>query len=109
MARFITRSLSLERDDEPPPTFPFLTHNVKELAFGANFHLARDATPPASCCPAGGVGAVYRGPAQACQTKKEPKILIFSGACGWPWGLPVIAANAPFPATIDRAPWLKNY
>ena len=62
---------------KPPPTFPFLKSQCQRAVSGTNFHHARDATPPARLCPAGGVGAVYRRPIGACQTEKNGKFVFF--------------------------------
>jgi hypothetical protein len=39
---------------EPPPTFPFLESQCQRAALSANFHSARDETPPARSGPTGG-------------------------------------------------------
>jgi hypothetical protein len=62
------------------PRSPSSNHNVKELPSSANFHLAREATPPARQCPAGGVGAVYRGSVSPCQTPNCSFIAFFVNA-----------------------------
>ena len=40
---------------EPPPTFPFLYHNVKERRRKTNNHLPSETTPTASTLPLKGV------------------------------------------------------
>lgn len=59
------------------PRSPSSNHNVKELLFGANFHLAREATPPARLGPAGGVGAVYMGVTLGRQPQKADLAKLF--------------------------------
>ena len=91
------QSFRFERDDKPPPTFPFLESQCQRAVSGTNFHHARDATPPARLCPAGGVGAVYRRPIGACQTEKNGKFVFFPRPVD---GL----GEAGFPGRIRRIP-----
>ena len=110
MARFSSSKLT-PRTWRPSrrPRSPSSNHNVKELVTGANFHHARDATPPASCCPAGGVGGVYRGPDRDCQTLKELKIRYFFRPCGWAWEGVWGAANRPGSATTASLPARRQH
>src|SRR6476620_9430206 len=62
---------------EPPPTFPFLESQCQRAISDVNYHHAREATPPARQCPAGGVGAVYRRGFLPCQTGNRAGFAFF--------------------------------
>ena len=59
------------------PRSPSSNHNVKEPISGANFHLAREATPPARAGLGGGVGGVYRRASKLCQMRNRLKFRFF--------------------------------
>ena len=63
---------------KPPPTFPFLESQCQRANSDVNFHHAREATPPARQCPAGGVGAVYRRVLLPCQTGNRAVFAFFT-------------------------------
>src|SRR5262245_48932011 len=77
---------------EPPPTFPFLESQCQRAVSDVNFHHAREATPPARHCPAGGVGAVYRRGLPACQTGIARYLHFFARIASRPAG----STNASF-------------
>src|SRR5690349_3752398 len=62
---------------EPPPTFPFLESQCQRALSDVNFHHAREATPPARQCPAGGVDGVYRRVFLPCQTGNRAVFAFF--------------------------------
>jgi hypothetical protein len=62
---------------EPPPTFPFLESQCQRAQLGANFHLAREATPFARPCLTSGVGGVYRRVNLLCQMRNRGEFRFF--------------------------------
>src|SRR6185369_1979792 len=62
---------------EPSPTFPFLESQCQRAQLGANFHLAREATPPARACLTSGVGGVYRRADLLCQMRNRREFRFF--------------------------------
>ena len=62
---------------EPSPTFPFLESQCQRAQLGANFHLAREALPPARPCLTSGVGGVYRRATLRCQIRNRREFRFF--------------------------------